>query len=89
MPLAHVIVFHVYPVFIILQMTPLAVYFMVQPPPCMNSKDVIGALLYFQFKDRLTRWKRQEAYDVQKACHRLFWGCTNGNAVRAGDSSAA
>ena len=38
----------------------------VQLPPHMKCKDV----LYFTFKDRLTRRKRKEAYnDVQKACY--------------------
>ena len=79
--------------FIVLQMTifqrSLAVYLgpLVEPPPCMECKDVINAPLYFRFKDRLTRQKRQGAYNVQKACYTLFFYRTNGNAVRVCDSS--
>ena len=45
----------------------------VQPPPRAKREDVINALLYFRFKDRITGRKRQEAYnDAQKACATLF-----------------
>ena len=42
---------------------------------CCHTKreDVIDALLYFRFKDRITGHKRQEAYnEAQKACATLF-----------------
>ena len=46
---------------------------LVQPPPRAKREDVINALLYFRFKDRVTGRKRQEAYnDAQKACATLF-----------------
>ena len=47
--------------------------FLVQPPPRLKCEDMIDALLYFRFKDRITSQKRKEAYDeAQKACATLF-----------------
>ena len=73
------LLFHVYPMFMVLQMTvsqcSLAAYFgsLVQLLPRVKCKEEIAALLYFRLEDRLTRRKRQEAYnDVQKACYTLF-----------------
>ena len=46
--------------------------FPVQPPPRAKREDVINALLYYRFKDRITGRKQQEAYnDAQKACATL------------------
>ena len=71
--------FYVYSAFLVLQITmtqrSLSVYFRspVQPSPCAKRKDVIDALLYFRFKDRITGRERQEAYnEAQKACATLF-----------------
>ena len=71
--------FYVYSAFLVLQITmtqrSLSVYFCspVQPSPRAKRKDVIDALLYFRFKDRITGRKRQEAYnEAQKACATLF-----------------
>ena len=71
--------FYVYSAFLVLQITmtqrSLSVYFCspVQPSPRAKRKDVIDVLLYFRFKDRITGWKRQEAYnEAQKACATLF-----------------
>ena len=45
----------------------------VQPPPRAKREDLINAVLYFRFKDRITGRKRQEAYnEAQKACATLF-----------------
>ena len=39
----------------------------------MKCKDVIDMLLYFRFKDKLTRWQSQEKSNTaQKACSTLF-----------------
>ena len=90
------LLFHVYPMFIVLQITishcSLAAYFgsPVQPPPRVKCKDVIDALLRFPFTDRITKWKRQEAYnDVQKACFTLFKRTNNSGTVRVCNGSAA
>ena len=71
--------FYVYSAFLVLQITmtqrSLSVYFCspVQLSPRAKHKDVIDALLYFRFKDRITGRKRQEAYnEAQKACATLF-----------------
>ena len=71
--------FYVYSVFLVLQIAmiqrSLSVYFCfpVQPSPRAKRKDVIDALLYFRFKDRITGRKRREAYnEAQKACATLF-----------------
>ena len=71
--------FYVYSVFLVLQIAmiqrSLSVYFCfpVQPSPHAKRKDVIDALLYFRFKDRITGRKRREAYnEAQKACATLF-----------------
>ena len=71
--------FYVYSAFLVLQITmtqcSLSVYFCspVQPSPRAKRKDVIDALLYFRFKDRITGRKRQEACnEAQKACATLF-----------------
>ena len=48
----------------------LSVYFSSLVPPLLRAKreDVIDALLYFRFKDRITGHKRQKAYnEAQKA----------------------
>ena len=53
----------------------LSVYFSSPVPPLPHTKheDVIDALLYFTFKDRITDHKRQKAYnEAQKACATLF-----------------
>ena len=54
----------------------------VQPPPHAKREDVIDALFCFRFKDRITVWKRQDAYnEAQKACATLFFECANGGTV--------
>ena len=72
--------FYVYSAFLVLQITmtqrSLLVYFHspVQPSPHAKRKDVIDALLYFRFRDRITGRKRQQAYnEAQKACATLFF----------------
>ena len=66
-------------IYLVLQTTmpqrSLSVYFSspVQPSPRAKREDVIDALLYFRFKDRITSRKRQEAYnEATKACATLF-----------------
>ena len=53
----------------------MSVYFSPPVPPLPRAKreDVIDALLYFRFKDRITGHTRQKAYnEAQKACATLF-----------------
>ena len=80
---------YVYSAFLVLQITmtqrSLSVYFCspVQPSPLAKRKDVIDALLYFRFKDRITGRKRQEAYnEAQKACVTLFLSVPMATLVR-------
>ena len=79
MPYTVYVLLHMCSIYLVLQTTmpqrSLSVYFSfpVQPSPRAKREDVIDALLYFRFKDRITGRKRQEAYNkAQKACAILF-----------------
>ena len=79
MPYTVYILLHVCSIYLVFQTTMpqrlLSVYFSspVSPLPRAKREDVIDALLYFRFKDRITGHKRQKAHnEAQKACTRLF-----------------
>ena len=79
MPYTVYILLHVCSIYLVFQTTmsqrSLSVYFSSPVPPLPRAKreDVIDALLYFRFKDRITGHKRQKAYkEAQKACATLF-----------------
>ena len=79
MPYTVYILLHVCSISLVFQTTmpqrSLSVYFRAPVPPllCAKREDVIDALLYFRFKDRITGHKRQKAYnEAQKACATLF-----------------
>ena len=80
MPYTVYVLLHVCSIYLVLQTTmpqrSLSVYFSspVQSSPRAKREDVIDALLYFRFKDKITGWKRPKAYnEAQKACATLFW----------------
>ena len=79
MPYTVYILLHVCSIYLVFQTTmpqrSLSVYFSSPVPPLPRAKreDVIDALLYFRFKDRITGHKRQKAHnEAQKACATLF-----------------
>ena len=79
MPYTVYILLHVYSIHLVFQATmpqrSLSVYFSSPVPPLPRAKheDLIDALLYFRFKDRITGQQRQKAYnEAQKARATLF-----------------
>ena len=79
MPYTVYILLHVCSIYLVFQTTlpqhSLSVYFSSPVPPLPRAKreDVIDALLYFRFNDRITGHKGQKAYnEAQKACATLF-----------------
>ena len=79
MPYTVYILLNVCSIYLVFQTTmpqrSLSVYFSSPVPPLLRAKreDVIDALLYFRFKDRITGHKRQKAYnEAQEACATLF-----------------
>ena len=87
MPYTLYILLHVCSIYLVFQTAmpqrSLSVYFSSPVPPLPRAKreDVIDALLYFRFKDRITSHKRQKAYNTKGMCH-TFFKRTNGHAVR-------
>ena len=96
MPCTVYALLHVCSISLVLQTTmpqrSLPVYFSspVQLSPRAKREDVIDALLYFRFKDRITSRKRQEAYnEAQKACATLVLSVPMATVAQGSDSSSS